>query len=90
MITGQEKPDRGALRVGESVSLAYVDQSRDSLDPAKNVWEEISGGQEQLQLGTRQIASRAYVGLVQLQGLRPAEAGGRPLGRRAEPRSTSR
>ena len=68
MIIGQEKPDSGTLRVGETVSLAYVDQSRDSLDPAKNVWEEISGGQEQLQLGTRQIASRAYVASFNFKG----------------------
>ncbi len=68
MITGQEKPDRGALQVGETVRLAYVDQSRDALDPAKNVWEEISGGAEQLQLGTRQIASRAYVASFNFKG----------------------
>jgi ATP-binding cassette ChvD family protein len=68
MITGQEKPDRGTLQVGESVRLAYVDQSRDALDPAKNVWEEISGGAEQLQLGTRQIASRAYVASFNFKG----------------------
>jgi sulfate-transporting ATPase len=68
MITGQEKPDRGALQVGETVRLAYVDQSRDALDPAKNVWEEISGGAEQLQLGTRQIASRAYVASYNFKG----------------------
>jgi ATP-binding cassette ChvD family protein len=68
MITGQEKPDRGSLQVGESVRLAYVDQSRDALDPAKNVWEEISGGAEQLQLGSRQIASRAYVASFNFKG----------------------
>jgi energy-dependent translational throttle protein EttA len=68
MITGQEKPDRGTLQVGESVRLSYVDQSRDALDPAKNVWEEISGGAEQLQLGTRQIASRAYVASFNFKG----------------------
>ncbi len=68
MITGQEKPERGALQVGESVRLAYVDQSRDALDPAKNVWEEISGGAEQLQLGTRQVASRAYVASFNFKG----------------------
>jgi ATP-binding cassette ChvD family protein len=68
MITGQEKPDRGTLQVGESVRLAYVDQSRDALDPAKSVWEEISGGAEQLQLGTRQIASRAYVASFNFKG----------------------
>ena len=68
MITGQEKPDRGTLQVGESVRLAYVDQSRDALDPAKNVWQEISGGAEQLQLGTRQMASRAYVASFNFKG----------------------
>jgi len=68
MITGQEKPDRGDLQVGETVRLAYVDQSRDALDPAKNVWQEISGGAEQLQLGTRQIASRAYVASFNFKG----------------------
>jgi sulfate-transporting ATPase len=68
MITGQEKPDRGSLQVGESVRLAYVDQSRDALDPAKNVWQEISGGAEQLQLGARQMASRAYVASFNFKG----------------------
>jgi ATP-binding cassette ChvD family protein len=68
MITGQEKPDQGALRVGETVQLAYVDQSRDSLDPKKNVWEEISGGAEQLTLGSRQMASRAYVASFNFKG----------------------
>jgi sulfate-transporting ATPase len=68
MITGQEKPDRGSLQVGETVRLAYVDQSRDSLDASKNVWEEISGGAEQLQLGTRQMASRAYVASFNFKG----------------------
>jgi sulfate-transporting ATPase len=68
MITGQEKPDRGTLQVGESVRLAYVDQSRDALDPAKNVWQEISGGAEQLQFGTRQVASRAYVASFNFKG----------------------
>jgi ATP-binding cassette ChvD family protein len=68
MITGQEKPDRGTLQVGESVRLAYVDQSRDALDPAKTVWQEISGGAEQLQLGPRQVASRAYVASFNFKG----------------------
>ncbi len=68
MITGQEKPDQGALRVGETVQLAYVDQSRDSLDAKKNVWEEISGGAEQLTLGSRQMASRAYVASFNFKG----------------------
>jgi len=68
MITGQEKPDKGALRVGETVHLAYVDQSRDALDGKKNVWEEISGGAEQLTLGGRQMASRAYVASFNFKG----------------------
>ncbi|HLF47910.1 MAG TPA: energy-dependent translational throttle protein EttA [Methylomirabilota bacterium] len=68
MITGPEKPDAGTLRVGESVKLGYVDQSRDALDPAKNVWEEITGGAEQIMLGTRQIASRAYVASFNFKG----------------------
>src|SRR5215468_1963440 len=68
MITGQETPDGGALRLGDSVKLAYVDQSRDALDPARTVWEAISGGEEQIQLSTRQIASRAYVAAFNLKG----------------------
>jgi sulfate-transporting ATPase len=68
MITGHEKPDRGTLRLGDSVRLAYVDQSRDALDSARSVWEEISGGEEQLQLGNRQIASRAYVASFNFKG----------------------
>jgi len=61
MITGQEQPDGGMLRVGETVELAYVDQSRDALDPGKTVWEEIAGGEDQIEVGGRRIASRAYV-----------------------------
>ncbi len=68
MITGHEGPDGGTLRLGESVRLAYVDQSRDLLDPARTVWEEISGGEEQIQLGSRQVASRAYVASFNLKG----------------------
>jgi ATP-binding cassette ChvD family protein len=68
MIVGQEKPDGGALRVGDTVQLAYVDQSRDALDPAKTVWEEISGGADQIQLGGRQVASRAYVASFNFKG----------------------
>jgi ATP-binding cassette ChvD family protein len=68
MITGQEKPDAGVLRVGDSVRLAYVDQSRDALDPAKTVWEEISGGEDHIQLGSRQVASRAYVASFNFKG----------------------
>jgi energy-dependent translational throttle protein EttA len=61
MITGQEQPDTGAIRIGETVHLAYVDQSRDTLDAEKTVWEEISEGQDQLDLGDRKRNSRAYV-----------------------------
>jgi ATPase subunit of ABC transporter with duplicated ATPase domains len=61
MITGQETPDAGTLRVGETVSLGYVDQSRDALEPDKTVWEEISGGEDELLVGKRAVASRAYV-----------------------------
>lgn len=60
LLTGQEPLDRGTLRQGETVELAYVDQSRAALDPEKTVWEEISGGQDFLQLGSRKLNSRAY------------------------------
>jgi sulfate-transporting ATPase len=68
MITGEDKPDAGALRLGDTVKLGYVDQSRDALDAAHSVWQEISGGAEQLQLGTRQMASRAYVASFNFKG----------------------
>ena len=68
MITGQEKPDSGAIKIGESVQLGYVDQSRDALDGKKNVWEEISGGYDLLQLGKREVNSRAYVGAFNFKG----------------------
>ena len=61
MITGDEDPDDGALRLGETVELAYVDQSRDALDPSRTVWEEISGGQDSIRVGEREMNSRAYV-----------------------------
>jgi energy-dependent translational throttle protein EttA len=61
MITDEEKPDGGTLRIGDTVALGYVDQSRDSLDDSKTVWEEISGGLDELELGKRSIQSRAYV-----------------------------
>ncbi|MBI5052323.1 MAG: energy-dependent translational throttle protein EttA [Chloroflexi bacterium] len=61
MITAQEKPDSGTFKIGETVQLAYVDQSRDTLDGEKNVWEEISGGEELITLGARKMNSRAYV-----------------------------
>src|SRR6186713_1677324 len=61
MITGQEKPDDGTLRLGETVQVGYVDQSRDALSPNKSVWEEISGGEDELMVGKRAMSSRAYV-----------------------------
>jgi ATP-binding cassette ChvD family protein len=68
MITGQEKPDSGTIAIGESVQLGYVDQSRDSLDAKKNVWEEISGGLDQLMLGKREVNSRGYVSAFNFKG----------------------
>jgi len=68
MIAGQETPDGGTLRVGETVKLAYVDQSRDALDPDQTVWQEISGGAEQLDVGGRKLASRAYVASFNFKG----------------------
>ena len=68
MITGQEKPDNGTIRIGESVKLGYVDQSRDSLDGKATVWQEISGGLDQLQLGKREVNSRAYCGAFNFKG----------------------
>lgn len=61
LITGQETPDKGTVRLGETVRLAYVDQSRETLDAEKSIWEEISGGEEQIELGGRKRNSRAYV-----------------------------
>jgi ATP-binding cassette ChvD family protein len=69
MITGQEQPDAGTLRVGDTVKLAYVDQSREALDPDKTVWEEVSGGMDQIPLGeNRMVNSRAYVGGFNFKG----------------------
>jgi len=68
MITGQDKPDEGTITVGESVHLGYVDQSRDALDGSKNVWEEISGGQDQLMLGKREVNSRGYCSAFNFKG----------------------
>lgn len=68
MLTGQEKPDAGKIEIGDSVQLGYVDQSRDSLDPDKTVWQEISGGNEVLYLGKREMNSRAYTGAFNFKG----------------------
>ncbi len=68
MITGQEKPDGGSIKIGEFVTLGYVDQSRDTLNAKATVWEEISGGLDQLQLGKREVNSRAYCGAFNFKG----------------------
>ena len=68
MIAGTEEPDSGQLSLGESVELAYVDQSRAGLDPANTVWKEISGGHDRIQVGSREIASRAYVASFNFRG----------------------
>jgi len=68
MITGQEEPDGGEIRIGDTVKLGYVDQSRDELDPDKTVWEEISGGDEVIRLGNREVNSRAYVSSFGFKG----------------------
>ncbi len=68
MITGQEKPDSGAIRIGDTVDLGYVDQSRDELNPDKNVWEEISDGLDMITLGKKEFPSRAYVGQFNFKG----------------------
>jgi len=68
MITGQEKPDGGTLKIGDTVKVGYVDQSRDALDGNKTVWEEISGGDDEIELGKRKVASRAYVSWFNFKG----------------------
>ncbi|WP_291845622.1 energy-dependent translational throttle protein EttA [Maricaulis sp.] len=68
MITGQETPDEGMIRLGETVKLGYVDQSRDTLDPNKTVWQEISGGNDMIELGGKEVPSRAYVGTFNFKG----------------------
>ena len=68
LITGREKPDQGTVKVGETVKLSFVDQSRDALDPNKTIWEEISGGTDVMIVGKREINSRAYVGSFNFKG----------------------
>ncbi|WP_308909420.1 energy-dependent translational throttle protein EttA [Pseudokordiimonas caeni] len=68
LITGQEKPDAGEITIGDTVELGYVDQSRDALDPNKNVWEEISGGHDMFYFGKTEISTRAYVGAFNFKG----------------------
>ncbi len=68
MVTGSEQPDDGSLRIGETVQMSYVDQSRDALDPAKTVWEEISDGLDQVKVGDRVLNSRAYTAGFNFKG----------------------
>jgi ATPase subunit of ABC transporter with duplicated ATPase domains len=68
MITGQEQPDAGTIKVAPSVNLGYVDQSRDALDPDKTVWQEISGGNDLVMLGKREVNSPRLCRCLQLQG----------------------
>src|SRR6185312_11198943 len=68
MITGQEKPDSGTLKIGETVKLGYVDQSRDSLGNDNSVWQEISNGHDEIMLGKFPVSSRAYVGRFNFKG----------------------
>jgi ATPase subunit of ABC transporter with duplicated ATPase domains len=68
MMTGQESPDSGTMRIGDSVQLSYVDQSRDALNPSKTVWEEISEGQEDIYIGKKTIKSRAYASWFNFKG----------------------
>ena len=68
MITGEDAPDAGTLRLGETVRLGYVDQNRDALGPEKTVWDEISGGEDEIVLGKRTVASRAYVSWFNFKG----------------------
>ncbi len=68
MLTGDEQPDGGSIRIGDTVTLGYVDQSRDALDPDKTVWEEVSGGTDVIELGKQTMPSRAYVGAFNFKG----------------------
>ena len=68
LIVGEEKPDGGTIRIGESVKLGYMNQSRDNLDPEKNIWEVISGGADEISIGNRKINSRAYVSRFNFNG----------------------
>ena len=80
MITGQEKPDAGTIRVGETVKMAYVDQNRDVLNPDKSIWEVISEGQEMIQLGGQLVNSRAYVSRFNFSGADQQKLAGRMSG----------
>ncbi len=85
MIIGTEQPDAGTLRLGDTVRLGYVDQSRDALSPDKTVWEEISDGQDEIELGKRKVASRAYVSWFNFKGGTQQRKVGSLSGRRTQP-----
>src|ERR1700680_3634364 len=80
MITGQETPDGGNFRIGDTVKLGYVDQSRDTLNAVNTVWQEISDGQDEIDLGRRKMASRAYCAVVKFRGADQQKKGGQPPG----------
>ena len=81
LVTGQERPDAGTIKIGQTVKLGYVDQSRDTLDGEKSVWEEITGGEETIVLGERKMNSARLRERLQLHRLRPAKEGRRTVGR---------
>ena len=86
MIVGDEAPNAGEIRVGDTVEIAYVDQARADLTPSNSVWTEISGGHDSIELGSREVSSRQYVSWFNFKGTRSAETHRRPLRRRAKPR----
>ena len=86
MIVGQETPDGGTLRVGDTVVASYVDQNRDALDPENTIFQEITGGVDQVVLGKRKVPARAYVASFNFKGPDQEKKVGQPLRRRAEPR----
>ena len=90
MITGQEQPDGGTLKIGETVQIGYVDQSREALGADKTVWEEISGGQDEIELGKRKVASRAYVSWFNFKGRGATAESRHAVGRRTKPRAPCR
>ena len=87
MLVGQEQPDSGSITLGETVDLAYVDQSRDTLNDNNTVWQEISDGAENMMIGSYEVASRAYVGPFQLQRQRPSKIHSGFIGWRTQPRT---
>src|SRR6202043_13010 len=80
MITGQETPNGGNFRIGDTVKLGYVDQSRDTLNAVNTVWQEISDGQDEIDLGRRKMASRAYCALFNFRGPDPQKKAGQLSG----------